>query len=201
MEPTQAMRTLAESLRQGDARSVNPRSHGIERPLPESHPTASDSLDTRGLRLTSSRSGEASGHHVEGARGQGQTQWGDLLGRSPGVLVLPFKLNDRQPDPSSCRFADVLSRSLEAIGRVRVLGSPGLVCEEKHYGSSTASVDEIVAAGRRAGAGHVVVGAFVSIRQTARLWAQIYDVQLGQRGGWTRVEGDSGQVFQLVDLL
>lgn len=120
------------------------------------------------------------------------------------VAVLPFAVR------SGGSFAylaegmvDLLSRDLDGAGDLRAVDPGTILTAVSHAGDDLLDVRRGRAVARQVGAGLYVLGSVTSVGPQLRLQAALYDASSGSDSAQAQasVEGDSTQLFELVDNL
>jgi adenylate cyclase len=121
---------------------------------------------------------------------------------TPGIVVLPFSISGEDLEGWDVEMVDLLSTNLDGVTGLRTIDSRTvLAIWDNAFGDDSPELDRILAMARRTGARYGVVGRALSIGNTVRMSADIYELGGKGRIGSATVEGVPDSLFQLVDRL
>lgn len=121
---------------------------------------------------------------------------------TPGIVVLPFSVSGDDLEGWDVEMVDLLSTNLDGVTGLRTIDSRTVLAVwDNAFGDDSPELDRILAMARRTGARYGVVGRALSIGNTVRLSADIYELGGKGRIGSATVEGVPDSLFQLVDRL
>ncbi|HUP32360.1 MAG TPA: adenylate/guanylate cyclase domain-containing protein [Gaiellaceae bacterium] len=130
---------------------------------------------------------------------------GDAIAESaaPGVVVLPFTVNDPELARWKEGMVDLLSTNLDGAGGLRAIDSRTVLARwrERVPEDGVADLTTALDIARRAGGRYGLVGSAVSSGASMRLAAELYDLESGATLGSPQVEGSPDSIFGLVDRL
>jgi TolB-like protein len=120
------------------------------------------------------------------------------------VAVLPFAVRGSGSLSYLAEgMVDLLSRDLDGAGDLRTIDAGTILTAARDNGDRVLDVERGRAVAQRVGAGLYVLGSVHAIGGRMRIQAALYDGVDGSAGTQTQVtvEGDSAQLFELVDHL
>jgi class 3 adenylate cyclase/tetratricopeptide (TPR) repeat protein len=122
---------------------------------------------------------------------------------APGVVVLPFSVNDPELERWREGMVDLLSTNLDGAGGLRAIDSRTVLARWRELVPADEVVDLSTAleVARRSGGKYGLVGSAVSSGASIRLAAELYDLESGEALGRPQVEGSPDSIFGLVDRL
>ncbi len=121
---------------------------------------------------------------------------------TPGIVVLPFSVSGDDLEGWNVEMIDLLSTNLDGVTGLRTIDSRTVMANwDDAFGDDSPELDRILAMARGTGARYGVVGRAVSIGNTVRMSADVYDLGGKGRIGGATVEGAPDSLFNLVDRL
>jgi tetratricopeptide (TPR) repeat protein len=125
------------------------------------------------------------------------------IGADPGIAVMPFQVAD--PNLAVWRegLVDLLAANLDGVGGLRAISSRTMLAQW-HEDVSEGQVPDlatILEIARDAGGSYAVVGNAVTLGQSIRLSAEIYEPNTGRAIGVAQAEGSPDSLYPLVDRL
>jgi tetratricopeptide (TPR) repeat protein len=120
-----------------------------------------------------------------------------------GVAVLPFSVSGGELDEWREGMVNLLSTNLDGAAGLRAINSRTVLARWDEVVGHEGRVDEAtsLAVAKAAGGRYALLGTAVGIGPSARLTADIYDVETGESLGQAQVEGSPDSVLALVDAL
>jgi serine/threonine-protein kinase len=118
------------------------------------------------------------------------------------IAVMPFSTNGQAVEGLGEGFVDLLAGNLDGVGPIRAIDPRSILREWRRRvePGETFDVDDALAVGRSLKAGSVLTGSIVATGSTARLLAQLLDMQ-GNQLATAQVDGPVDSVLVLADQL
>jgi len=120
------------------------------------------------------------------------------------VAVLPFAVRGSGSLSYLAEgMVDLLSRDLDGAGDLRTIDPGTILTAARHNGNGVLDVEGGRTVAQRVGAGLYVLGSVLAVGERVRIQAALYNGADARTGAQTQVtvEGDSAQLFELVDRL
>jgi TolB-like protein len=118
------------------------------------------------------------------------------------VAVLPFAIHGSGSLSYLAEgMVDLLSRDLDGAADLRTIDAASILTTVAREGSGVIDVDRGRRVARRLGAGRYVLGSINAAGSRLRIQAALYDESAAMAPTRASVEGDTAQLFELVDQL